>query len=326
MSEQTPIRPGITSGITPGITPRGQTPYSAWIQTDILHTLQTPVSDHPGEHAWITSVQVSELYWMLIIREIHTAQRQLREDRLAEAIQTLQRIVAHHEPLNATWKSIAWMTPTDLLSILSRAVAKYGKDTALQGWTYRQMVYLFGIRQAEHLQHFEPQPERWQQLNAVLDAPSLYDDVLQYLDRAGFAIPAAVRARDYRQPYAPDRDVERAWRDIYTSGAGAREGNGEGNREGNREGNGEGRADLPALRLLGETLADISEGFLAWKHLHLMATRRTFGHRPAYFGTEGIAWLRPTMDELPFPELWTARGVIGDPPAGCPMHKPGSAA
>lgn len=306
MSEQATTPPGIV----PGITPPGQTPYSAWIQTDVLHTLQTPVSDHPGEHAWIASVQVSELYWMLIIREIQTAQRQLREDRLPEAIQTLQRIVAHHEPLNATWKSIAWMTPTDLLSILSRAVAKYGKDTALQGWTYRQMVYLFGIRQAEHLQHFEPQPERWRQLNQVLGAPSLYDDVLQCLDRAGFAIPAAVRERDYRQPYAPDREVERAWRDVYTSG----------------EGGNDRRADQPALRLLGETLADIAEGFLAWKHLHLMATRRTFGHRPAYFGTEGIAWLRPTMDELPFPELWTARGVIGDPPAGCPMHKSGSAA
>ncbi|MNT42631.1 hypothetical protein D3C72_1790610 [compost metagenome] len=49
-----------------------------------------------------------------------------------------------------------------------------------------------------------------------------------------------------------------------------------------------------------------------------MATRRTFGARPAYFGTEGIAWLLPTMNEIPFPELWSARGFIGDPPAVCP--------
>lgn len=289
----------MSESASPGITPSGQTPYSAWIQTDVLHTLQTPVSDHPGEHAWITSVQVSELYWMLIVREIQTAQQQLRRNQLSGAIETLRRIVAHHEPLNTTWKSIAWMTPADLLAILSRAVAKYGKDTALQGWTYRQMVYLFGIRQAEHLHHFEPQPERWQQLNQVLDTPSLYDDVLMALDRAGFAIPAHVRERDYRQPYAPDKAVERAWRDIYADAGGHVQ-----------------------LRGLGETLADITEGFLAWKHLHLMATRRTFGHRPAYFGTEGIAWLLPTMEELPFPELWTARGIIGDPPAGCPMHKP----
>ena len=150
----------------------GQTPYSAWMRTDVLHSLQHPVSDHPGEHAWITSVQVSELYWMLIIKELRIAQAQLRANDLTQAIKTLQRVVAHHEPLNATWRSLAWMTPNDLLAILSRAVATFGKDTALQGWTYRQMVYLLGIKQAEHLQHFEPQPARWDQLNTTLHQPS----------------------------------------------------------------------------------------------------------------------------------------------------------
>jgi tryptophan 2,3-dioxygenase len=53
----------------------GQTPYSAWMQTDTLHSLQRTVSDHPGEHAWIVHVQVSELYWMLIIKEMQSARR-----------------------------------------------------------------------------------------------------------------------------------------------------------------------------------------------------------------------------------------------------------
>ncbi|CAG2139060.1 Tryptophan 2,3-dioxygenase [Cupriavidus campinensis] len=281
----------------------GQTPYSAWMRTDVLHSLQHPVSDHPGEHAWITSVQVSELYWMLIIKELRIAQAQLRANDLAQAIKTLQRVVAHHEPLNATWRSLAWMTPTDLLAILSRAVATFGKDTALQGWTYRQMVYLLGIKQGEHLQHFEPQPARWDQLNTTLHQPSVYDDVLGYLDRHGFPVPAAVFQRDFSQPYTPSKDVEKAWRDVYADPHQHLE-----------------------LQHLGETLADVAEGFSAWKHLHLMATRRTFGARPAYFGSEGVAWLVPTMAEIPFPELWSARGFIGDPPAACPhMHKQGGA-
>ncbi len=230
----------------------GQTPYSAWMRTDALHSLQHPVSDHPGEHAWITSVQVSELYWMLIIKEIQIAQAQLRADDLTQACRTLQRVVAHHEPLNATWRSIAWMTPTDLLSILSRAVATYGKDTALQGWTYRHMVYLLGIKQAEHLQHFTPQPQRWDQLNKALAEPSLYDDVLACLHRNGFPVPAAVLDRDFSVPYVPSKAVEQVWRDVYAD-----------------------QNDNLGLQQLGETLADIAEGFSAWKHLHLMATRRT---------------------------------------------------
>ena len=276
----------------------GQTPYSEWMQTDALHALQHPVSDHPGEHAWIATVQVSELYWMLIIKELQTAQMQLRANDLTQACATLKRVVAHHEPLNATWRSIRWMTPTDLLAILSRVQAKYGKDTALQGWTYRQMVYLLGIKQAEHLQHFVLQPQRWTQLNQALSDPSLYDDVLGYLNRNGFAVPAAVLVRDFSVPYEPTKAVENIWLDVYANP--------------NKH---------LGVQQLGETLADIAEGFAMWKHLHLAATRRTFGARPAYFGTEGIAWLKPTMDEIPFPELWSARGFIGDPPAICPHMK-----
>jgi len=280
----------------------GQTPYSAWMQTDTLHSLQRTVSDHPGEHAWIVHVQVSELYWMLIIREIQSAQGFLRADDLPQAWRTLQRVVAHHAPLDAIWRSIDWMTPNDLLAILSRAVATHGKDTALQGWTYRQMVYLLGIKQAEHLQHFEPQPHRWEQLSKALAEPSLYDDVLAFLQRRGLNVPAEVLVRDMAAPYRPSKAVEEVWRQVYADP----------------------RANAD-LQQLGETLADIAEGFCNWKFRHLMATRRTFGARPAYFGTEGVAWLAPTVDEIPFPELWSARTFIGNPPPVCPhMSKQGT--
>ena len=275
----------------------GQTPYSAWMQTDILHTLQRRVSDHPGEHSWIVHVQVSELYWMLIIQEMQTAQACLRAGDLAQAQQALQRVVAHHAPLDAIWRSIAWMTPHDLFAILSQTVARHGKDTALQGWTYRQMVYLMGIKQAQHLQHFAPQPQRLEQLQRTLAEPSLYDDVIAYLHRAGFAIPSEVIDRDPALPYVPHTSVEQAWRDVYADPRKHQE-----------------------LQRLGETLADIAEGFMNWKFKHLMATRRTFGRRPAYFGSEGVAWLAPTLEEIPFPELWSSRTFIGEPPAavGCP--------
>ncbi|VTU19300.1 Tryptophan 2,3-dioxygenase [Variovorax sp. PBL-H6] len=274
-------------------TAAGQTPYSAWIQTDVLHSLQRTVSDHPGEHAWIVHVQVSELYWMLIIKEIQTAQTYLRADDLAQARRTLRRVVAHQEPLDAIWRSIAWMTPNDLLAILSRAAATHGKDTALQGWTYRHMAYLLGIKQAEHLQHFAPQPQRLAQLTKALAEPSLYDDVLACFARLGMEVPRAWLERDLSARYVPSKEVEQVWRNIYADPDRHLE-----------------------LQQLGETLADIAEGFTHWKYRHLMATRRTFGARPAYFGTEGIAWLAPTMDEIPFPELWSARTFIGDPQPG----------
>ena len=176
-------------------TKRNQTPYSAWLQTEILHTLQQTVSDHPGEYAFLINAQVQELYWALIVREMQAAQARLREDNLVEAHEALLRVAGHHEPLNATWRSLSWITPSDLMPILAAVGATHGRDTALQGWTYRHMVYLFGIKQEQHLAHFEPQPHRFEQLQKALNEPSLYDDVLAFLSRRGFKIPAEVLRR-----------------------------------------------------------------------------------------------------------------------------------
>ena len=267
-----------------------QTPYSKWLQTEVLHTLQKTVSDHPGEYSFIINCQVMELYWALIVSELQTAQRSLRKDDLAGAHQALLRVVDIHEPLNATWHSLSWMTPSDLLPMLTAAGETHGRDTALQGWTYRHMVYLFGIKQKEQLDHFKPQPHRWEQLNKALNEPSLYDDVLAFLQRAGLPVPKSQFERDFAKPYAPSSDVERAWKVAYD--------------------------ECPAIKNLGETLADIAEEFTTWKYRHLMLTRRTLGSRNAYFGVSGIAWLTPTLDEIPFPELFSARTFIGDPPVG----------
>jgi tryptophan 2,3-dioxygenase len=178
-----------------------QTPYSAWLQTEILHTLQQTVSDHPGEYAFLINAQVQELYWALIVKEMQAAQAWLREDNLVEAHDALLRVVGHHEPLNATWRSLSWITPSDLMPILAAVRATYGRDTALQGWTYRHMVYLFGIKQEQHLEHFEPQPHRFEQLQKALNEPSLYYDVLAFLSRRGFKIPAEVLRSYWERPW-----------------------------------------------------------------------------------------------------------------------------
>jgi tryptophan 2,3-dioxygenase len=276
-------------------TKENQTPYSAWLQTEILHTLQQTVSNHPGEYAFLINAQVQELYWALIVREMQAAQACLREDNLVEVHEALLRVVDHHEPLNATWRSLSWITPSDLMPILAAVRATYGRDTALQGWTYRHMVYLFGIKQEQHLEHFEPQPHRFEQLQKALNEPSLYDDVLAFLARRGFKIPAEVLRRDPSKTYAPDPEVEKVWVAAYETD--------------------------PPVKMLGEAMADIAEEFTTWKYRHLMATRRTIGNRSGYFGTPAVSWLLPTLQEIPFPELFSARTFIGDQPPVCPHVK-----
>lgn len=267
--------------------PEGSTPYSKYVQTDKLHSLQALVSDSPAEMAFLVNVQIMELYWALTVHELQTAQANLRSDNVGEANRTLTRIISHMKASNATWGSLSWMTPSDLMPILMGLAATHGRDTALQGWTYRHMVYLLGIKAREPLVHFEPQPFRFEQLEAALNAPSLYDDVLGALRRSGAAIPETAVKRDFSIPYVPLAEVERAWLDIYFSND----------------------PSDPWL-VLAEKLTDVAVEFTNWKYLHLLATRRTFGRRPAYHGVDAVEWLTPTMDEVPFPELWNARSRI----------------
>jgi tryptophan 2,3-dioxygenase len=150
------------------------------------------------------------------------------------------------------------------------------------------MVFLLGVKDRPSLEHFDPQPHRQKQLLERLNSPSLYDDVLGALSRAGKSVPAAYLRRTYSTPYVPSKQIEAIWADIYAK-------------------------DDPAdpWRDLAELLADIAVEFTNWKYLHLMATRRAFGGRPVYHGVDAIQWLLPTMDEIPFPEVWTARAMVG---------------
>ncbi|VTZ59331.1 tryptophan 2,3-dioxygenase family protein [Sinorhizobium medicae] len=265
----------------------GHTPYSRYVQTEVLHTLQDLVSDSPAEPAFLANVQISEIYWALITRELLTAQAELRDDNVPATNRVLRRIVSHMEAFNANWRSLSWLTPAELMPILKGLSAKHGKDTALQGWTFREMVFLLGVKDRPSLEHFEPQPHRLKQLNERLNSPSLYDDILAALARNGKPVPPQYLTPNYAAAYVPSKDIEEIWADIY-------------------------RKDDPAdaWRTLAELLADIAVEFTNWKYLHLMATRRTFGSRPAYHGVDAIQWLLPTMEEIPFPEVWTARGMV----------------
>lgn len=265
----------------------GHTPYSRYVQTEVLHTLQDLVSDSPAEPAFLANVQISEIYWALITRELLTAQAELRSDNVPAANRVLRRIVSHMEAFNANWRSLSWLTPAELMPILKGLSAKHGKDTALQGWTFREMVFLLGVKDRPSLEHFEPQPHRHKQLAERLNSPSLYDDILAALARDGKPVPPQYLTPNYAAAYVPSKGIEEIWADIY-------------------------RKDDPAdaWRTLAELLADIAVEFTNWKYLHLMATRRTFGSRPAYHGVDAIQWLLPTMEEIPFPEVWTARGMV----------------
>jgi len=264
------------------------TPYEDYVHASVLTHLQQPLSDDPGELAFLVTTQVMELWFTAIVREWEVAQQALRADRLADALAALRRSANEMEALNASWRPLARLTPAQFNAYRSAL----GEGSGFQSAMYRRMEFLLGEKSASMLVPHRGAPADHADLERALHAPSLYDDVLAFLARRGLPVPAEVLARDLTARYESHQGVREVWARVYADDPG-------------QAGDGGG-----GLLALGETLTDIAELVWRWRNDHLVATRRAMGAKPGTGGSAGLAWLEKRAARLVFPELWEARGDV----------------
>jgi tryptophan 2,3-dioxygenase len=267
---------------TPNLDFQGTTPYEDYVQASVLTHLQHPLSDDPGEMVFLVTTQVMELWFTVIVHEWHTAAQALREDDLPTALAALKRSTYELESLNASWKPLAHLTPGQFNSYRSAL----GEGSGFQSAMYRRMEFLLGEKSASMLVPHRGAPRVHAELEKALTEPSLYDEVLGYLARQGFAVPASVLDRDPMRRYEPDAAVERVWQQIYSG------------------------PDDTAPARLGEALTEVAELVWRWRNDHLVATRRAMGAKAGTGGSAGVAWLEKRATKNVFPELWTARSHV----------------
>ncbi len=260
----------------------GTTPYEDYVQADVLTHLQHPLSDDPGEMAFLVTTQVMELWFTLIVHEWQTAAQCLRQDDLPGAMAALKRSTYELSSLNASWEPLAHLTPAQFNSYRSAL----GEGSGFQSAMYRRMEFLLGEKSASMLVPHRGAPRVHAELEKALHEPSLYDEVLRFLARRGEEIPADVLDRDVSKLYQPDAQVETVWADAYAQ-----------------------RPDGEVVRL-GEALTEVAELVWRWRNDHLVATRRAMGSKVGTGGSAGVAWLEKRAAKNVFPELWTARSRV----------------
>lgn len=258
-------------------------PYDAYVRASTLHQLQQPLSDDPGEMSFLMVTQIMELYFGLTCHELRHAQRELRADRIWEALPPLRRAALHLEGLNAAWQGLRWMTPAEF----NRFRDRLGEGSGFQSAMYRRLEFLLGLRDAALIRPFRRQTEVHAELTEALTTPSLWDDVTALLVRRGFDVPAELLERDLATDHEVNPAVEAAWVRIYADG-------GPDNH----------------LRLLGEALTEVAERFGDWRWHHIKAVQRSMGAKVGSGGSAGLAWLQRSMARVVFPELWSARTAM----------------
>ena len=61
---------------------------------------------------------------------------------------------------------------------------------------------------------------------------------------------------------------------------------------------------------LCERLVDLDEGFQEWRYRHVKMVERTIGAKPGTGGSSGAAYLRTTLGQNLFPDLWEIRSRL----------------
>ncbi len=257
--------------------------YGDYLSLTAILDAQHPRSPDHNEMLFIIQHQTSELWMKLALFELHAALASIHRDALPPAFKMLARVSRILEQLVQAWNVLATMTPSEY-----SAMRPYlGASSGFQSYQYRQLEFLLGNKNPQMLRPHAHRPEILAQVQATLEAPSLYDEVIRLLARRGFPIDAARLERDWTRPTEHDASVEAAWLAVYRDPDAHWE-----------------------LYEMAEELVDLEDAFRQWRFRHVTTVERIIGFKQGTGGTSGAPYLRKMLDVVLFPELWHVRTAL----------------
>jgi tryptophan 2,3-dioxygenase len=263
-----------------------QTTYSGYLRLDRLLSAQQPLSDppHHDELLFIIQHQTSELWFKLVIHELREAMRRLAADDLQPALKSLARVKHIQHQLVDQWAVLATLTPSEYAQFRGAL----GQASGFQSAQYRVVEFLLGNKNARMTEVFAHDPQARAALEEALELPTLYDEFLRYLARAGHSVPDDLLKRDVTQAHAFHDGLLPVLKEIY-----------------------EHPEDHWGAYETCEELVDIEESFQLWRFRHLKVVTRVIGFKRGTGGSSGVSFLQAALDLSFFPELLAIRTELG---------------
>ncbi|KSV61219.1 tryptophan 2,3-dioxygenase [Sinorhizobium sp. Sb3] len=259
---------------------KGRMSYSDYLMLEKVLDAQEPLSKAHDEMLFIIQHQTSELWMKLALHEINAAVRSIRDDRLEPAFKMLTRVARIFEQLNSAWDVLRTMTPSEYTTFRE----SLGQSSGFQSWQYRAIEFLAGNRNASMLGPHAHRPDIMEKLEAILAAPSLYDEAIRLLSRNGFDVGEEAQRSDWRETRTESDKVFAAWQTVY--------------RDPER---------YWMLYELAEKLVDFEDYFRRWRFNHVTTVERIIGMKRGTGGTSGASYLKKMLEVELFPELWHVR-------------------
>jgi tryptophan 2,3-dioxygenase len=249
---------------------------------DDLLGLQQPRSEGPehDEMLFIVIHQVYELWFKEILHEIDRVKQLLQAGEAHRAQHTLKRILTILKVLVAQLDILETMTPLEFMSFRARLEAASG----FQSDQFRQLEFALGRKSRQAIERFAAGSRAHAALERRFAEPTLWDAFLGYLAREGYSVPESALAREVTQPIQASEDLQQTLINIY-------------------------RTD-PKNSEICERLVDLDEGIQEWRYRHVKMVERTIGVKMGTGGSAGAAYLRSTIGDPLFPDLWDIRSRL----------------
>ena len=270
--------------------------YNKYLRVQDLINLQDCLSTpaHHDELLFITVHQAYELWFKQVLHEIDAAIMLLEQDRIPAATRAVKRVVEIEKLLVTQIHILESMTPISFLAFRDQLNPASG----FQSMQFREIEFSSGLKDKKILREFANDEFALQRLTTRMDRPSLADSFFGVLERRGLKAPLASPDGDQAEQKKAYGERSRAALEIVTH-----------------------FEERYEEYQLAEALLEHDEYFSLWRSHHIKMVERMVGAKRGTGGSEGIGYLKTTLDKKFFPELWEARTYldVNHGEGGCPF-------
>ncbi len=252
--------------------------YASYLRLDTLLGLQESRSTPPehDEMLFIVIHQVYELWFKEMLHEVAKVKRDFTAGDLYGAIHTFKRLRMIMKTLVQQLDILETMTPMSFSAFRDRLDAASG----FQSYQFRELEFVLGLKRAEMLKHAAGDVARAALEKRLLE-PSLIAHFYDFLALQGVAIPRELREKPAASRDQANETIQHALLRLYTT--------------------------RPELAILFESMTDLDEGFQEWKYRHVKLVERTIGNKRGTGGSLGVEFLKQSLFQPLFPDLWAIR-------------------
>ncbi len=253
--------------------------YANYLDLEKLLTLQRARSEPPehDEMLFIIIHQTYELWFKQLLHEFEKVKRDFSTGELFHAIHSFKRTRTIMKVLVAQIDILETMTPSSFSSFRDRLETASG----FQSVQFRELEFLLGYKRKTALAHVKPDFPGADKLQARLQESTVIDHFYQFLKLRGSSIPEELLERDLTQPNQPNEKVQAEILKLYRTS--------------------------PEVSILFELMTDFDEGLQEWRYRHIKLVERTIGAKTGTGGSPGVPFLKESLFQPIFADLWAIR-------------------